>query len=161
MAAFNTSSDRIGPVERDPTCQRVKGGSAGLVSQEALRSRLPQVWGLFGGDRLTFRLLVSAHFIWFWSSNFLRLCLEEVLSCETVTCLFLPRLRSETGMCLCLHAFYRHKSPSYRGSGEGRRTWRRTWWGASRCWSTPWSRRGEAALWLVEKLVLKPTTDTF
>ena len=38
---------------------------------------------------------------------------------------------------------FRPKSPSCRGRGRARKTWRKTLWGGSKCWSTRWSKRGE------------------
>lgn len=39
----------------------------------------------------------------------------------------------------------RPRLPSCMARERARRTWRRTWWGGSRCWSMRWSRRGLSA----------------
>lgn len=41
---------------------------------------------------------------------------------------------------------FRHRWHSFKERGKGRKAWSKTWWGGSKCWSTPSNKKGELRL---------------
>ena len=60
-------------------------------------------------------------------------------------------------VCVLKHRLYvcvlRHRWRSSRARGKGRRIWNRTWWGGSKCSSTPSNKRGKTRLCVIVSII--------